>query len=170
MLVILIRITSTAPVEVVPENPKLVTAPFDGVVKDITVSNNQNIKENDLIVLLEDNDLLNNLNLAKQSLKVAEKDLFRSRQFSFSNNDEKSKLAELSAQVDLKKAELISTEDKLKKSKIYSNQSGVAIIDQKDDWQGKPVAVGEKILTIADPKKVEFLIRLPVKDLSLIHI
>ena len=169
VMIIPIRITSTAPVEVVPENPKLVTAPFDGVVKNIVVSNNQKIKANDLIVLLEDNDLLNNLNLAKQSLKIAEKDLLRSRQFSFSNNDEKSRLAELMAQVDLKKAELISTEDKLKKSKIYSNQSGVAIIDQKDDWQGKPVAVGEKILTIADPKKVEFLIWLPVKDSLIIR-
>ncbi|SVD00297.1 uncharacterized protein METZ01_LOCUS353151, partial [marine metagenome] len=35
---------------------------------------------------------------------------------------------------------------------------------RKTDWQGKPVEVGEKILTISDPKNVEFLIWLPVKD------
>ena len=33
----------------------------------------------------------------------------------------------------------------------------------------KPVSVGEKILTIADPKKVEFLIWLPVKDSLIIR-
>jgi hypothetical protein len=60
------------------------------------------------------------------------------------------------AQVDLKKAEVQSTASKLKNSKIYSNQTGIAIVDQKNEWQGKPVSVGEKILTIANPKNVNF--------------
>ena len=88
----------------------------------------------------------------------------RSRQFSFSNNEEKARLAELTAQVDLKKTEVQSTSDKLKNSKLYAKTDGIAIVDQKNEWQGKPVSVGEKIMTIADPNKVEFLIWLPVKD------
>ena len=32
--IIPIKITSTAPVEVVPKNPILITSPFDGVVKN----------------------------------------------------------------------------------------------------------------------------------------
>ena len=167
--VIPIRINSTAPVEVVAKNPKLVTAPFNSVVKNIVINNNAKVKNNDLLVQLEDNDLLNSYNLSKQSLLVAEKELLRNRQFSFSNNEAKSKLAELMAQVDLKKAEVQSTASKLKNSKIYSNQTGIAIVDQKNDWQGKPVSVGEKILTIADPKNVEFLIWLPVKDSLIIR-
>ena len=108
--------------------------------------------------------MLNNFNLAKQSLRLAETELLRSRQSSFTDNEEKSRLAELVARVDLKKAEVQSAQQKLKNSKIYSEQKGVAIVDRKLDWQGKPVAVGEKILTIADPKEIEFLIWLPVKD------
>lgn len=159
-----IRMTSTAPVEVVAKNPYLVTSPFDGVVKKITTNNNDKVKSGDLLVLLEDTDLLNNFNLAKQSLRLAETELLRSRQSSFTDNEEKSRLAELVARVDLKKAEVQSAQQKLKNSKIYSEQKGVAIVDRKLDWQGKPVAVGEKILTIADPKEIEFLIWLPVKD------
>jgi len=159
-----IRMTSTAPVEVVAKNPYLVTSPFDGVVKKITANNNDKVKSGDLLVLLEDTDLLNSFNLAKQSLRLAETELLRSRQSSFTDNEEKSRLAELVARVDLKKAEVQSAQQKLKNSKIYSEQKGVAIVDRKLDWQGKPVAVGEKILTIADPKEIEFLIWLPVKD------
>ena len=159
-----IRMTSTAPVEVVAKNPYLVTSPFDGVVKKITTNNNDKVKSGDLLVLLEDTDLLNSFNLAKQSLRLAETELLRSRQSSFTDNEEKSRLAELVARVDLKKAEVQSAQQKLKNSKIYSEQKGVAIVDRKLDWQGKPVAVGEKILTIADPKEIEFLIWLPVKD------
>ena len=159
-----VKITSTVPVEVVAKNPFIVTSSFDGVVKKIEVNNNDKINLGDLLVRLEDIDLLNNYNLAKQSLEVAEKELLRTRQSSFTNNEEKSKLAELEAQVDLKKVELNSSKEKLQNSKIYSEKQGIAIVGRKTDWQGKPVEVGEKILTISDPKNVEFLIWLPVKD------
>ena len=164
ILIIPIKITSTAPVEVVPKNPRLITAPFDGVVKNIIVNNNDKINSGDLLIQIEDTDLKNSFNLAKQSLQVAEKELLRSRQFSFSNNEEKARLAELMAQVDLKKAEVESTSERLKNSKIYADKDGIAIVDQKNNWQGRPVSVGEKIITIANPEKVEFLIWLPVKD------
>ena len=164
ILIIPIKITSTAPVEVVPKNPRLITAPFDGVVKNIIVNNNDKINSGDLLIQIEDTDLKNSFNLAKQSLQVAEKELLRSRQFSFSNNEEKARLAELMAQVDLKKAEVESTSERLNNSKIYADKDGIAIVDQKNNWQGRPVSVGEKIITIANPEKVEFLIWLPVKD------
>ena len=159
-----IRMTSTAPVEVVAKDPVLITSPFDGVVKKIVASNNDKISSGDLLVLLEDIDLLNEFNLSKEALKVAEKELLRTRQSSFTDNEEKSRLAEVIAQVDLKRIELKSSELKLKNSKIYAEKKGVVIVDRKYDWQGRPVSVGEKILTIADPNNIEFLIWLPVKD------
>ena len=164
-----VRMTSTAPVEVVAKNPFLITSPFDGVVKKIIANNNDQTKPGDLLVLLEDIDLSNEFNLAKQSLQVAEKELLKTRQSSFTDNEQKSRLAELVAQVDLKRVELKSAERKLKNSKIYSEKKGVIIVDRKSDWQGKPVAVGEKILTIADPNNIEFLIWLPVKDSIVIN-
>ena len=164
-----VRMTSTAPVEVVAKNPFLITSPFDGVVKKIVADNNDQTKPGELLVLLEDIDLLNEFNLAKQALQVSEKELLRTRQSSFTDNEQKSRLAELMAQVDLKRVELSSAERKLKNSKIYAEKKGVVIVDRKSDWQGKPVSVGEKILTIADPANIEFLIWLPVKDSIVIN-
>ena len=164
ILLLPLRLTSTAPVEVVAKKPILVTAPFDGVVKEIVINNNDKVKFGDLLVLFEDIELNNNYNLAKQSLQVTQKELLRSRQSSFSNNEEKARLAELVAQVELKKAEVASAEEKLKNTKLFAKQKGVAIVDQKNDWQGRPVKVGEKIMTVANPDEVEFLIWLPVKD------
>jgi len=167
--IIPIKITSTAPVEVVPKNPILITSPFDGVVKNIVANNNDKVNSGDLLVLLEDTDLLNNYNLAKQSLQVSEKELLRSRQSSFTDNEEKARLAELVAQVELKKAEVESNGEKLKNTKLYASQKGIAIVDQKNEWQGRPVSVGEKIMTVANPDKVEFLVWLPVKDSLIIR-
>ena len=53
---------------------------------------------------------------------------------------------------------------KLKNTKLYASKEGIAIVDQKNEWQGRPVSVGEKIMTIANPNNVEFLVWLPVKD------
>jgi len=167
--IIPIKITSTAPVEVVPKNPILITSPFDGVVKNIVANNNDKVNSGDLLVLLEDTDLLNNYNLAKQSLQVSEKELLRSRQSSFTDNEEKARLAELVAQVELKKAEVESNGERLKNTKLYASQKGIAIVDQKNEWQGRPVSVGEKIMTVANPDKVEFLVWLPVKDSLIIR-
>ena len=135
ILILPIRITSTAPVEVIAKNPSLVTSPFDGVVKNIVASNNDKIKQGDLLVLLEDIELKNNLNITNQSLQVAQKELLRSRQSSFTNNEEKARLAELVAQVELKKVEVASAQEKLKNTKLFAKQKGIAIVDQKNDWQ-----------------------------------
>jgi hypothetical protein len=164
-----VSMTTTAPVEVVAKNPSLITAPFDGVIKKIIVNNNDTVESGDLLAVLEDNDLINQYNLAKQTLQVAEKELLRTRQSSFSDNTEKSKLAELQSQVLLKKAEMNYANEKLEMTKILSSINGVAIVENTLDWQGKPVNVGEKIMTVADPNLVEFLIWLPVKDSIIIN-
>ena len=114
------------------------------MVKRIVVNNNDDVKAKDLLVLLEDIDLKNNFNLASQSLQIAEKELLRSRQFSFSNNEEKARLAELVAQVDLKKAEVASNSDKLNNSKIYTDRNGIAIVDKKNEWQGNQFLLVKK--------------------------
>lgn len=159
-----LQLKSTAPVEVVAKNPFIVTAPVDGVVKQIVVNNNDEIKQGDLLIELEDEDLKSNYNLALQSYKIAEKELLRGRQISFTNNEAKAKLNELAAQVDLKKIELKFAQNKMENTKINAKKNGIAIVDQKNEWQGRPVNIGEKIITIADPKEVEFLVWLPVKD------
>ena len=164
-----VSMTTTAPVEVVAKNPSLITAPFNGVIKKIIVNNNDTVESGDLLAVLEDNDLINQYNLAKQTLQVVEKELLRTRQSSFSDNTEKSKLAELQSQVLLKKAEMNYANEKLEMTKIVSSINGVAIVENTLDWQGKPVNVGEKIMTIADPNLVEFLIWLPVKDSIIIN-
>ena len=53
------------------------------MVKNIIVNNNDKINSGDLLIQIEDTDLKNSFNLAKQSLQVAEKELLRSRQFFF---------------------------------------------------------------------------------------
>lgn len=164
-----VTMTATSPVEVIPKDPTIITSPYDAVIKEIVVRNNDSVNKRDLLVLLEDSELINQVNLAKRTLNVAETELQRSRQASFTSPKEKSRLAELMAHVELREVELNYAQERLETSRIHALSTGVAIVNDLEDWKGRPVAVGERIITIADPNQIEFLIWLPVKDAVVIE-
>ena len=164
-----VTMTTTSPIEVIPKDPTIITSPYDAVIKEIVVHNNDTVNKNDLLVLLEDSELINQVNLAERTLNVAETELLRSRQASFTSPKEKSRLAELMAQVELREVELNYAQERLETSRIHALSTGVAIVNDLEDWKGRPVAVGERIITIADPNQIEFLIWLPVKDAVVIE-
>jgi hypothetical protein len=52
----------------------------------------------------------------------------------------------------------------LERIRVRAERPGIAIFGDPNDWIGKPVVVGEKVLLLADPEQVELEIRLPVAD------
>ena len=69
----------------------------------------------------------------------------------------------------MRKKEAAYAEEQLKYSIISADREGIAVVEDFIDWQGRPVNIGEKILTIADPEQIEFQIFLPTKDSLLIR-
>jgi HlyD family secretion protein len=57
----------------------------------------------------------------------------------------------------------------LQRSDVNSTIEGVTVFDDPNDWLGRPVTQGEKILAVADPKSVELEIRLPMEDLIVLE-
>ena len=53
----------------------------------------------------------------------------------------------------------------LQRSDVTATLPGVTVFDDPNDWLGRPVKQGEKILAVADPNAVELEIRLPMQDL-----
>ena len=115
------------------------------------------------LVKLDDLNFKSQYEINLQELEVAEAELLRAKQSSFTNDEAKAKLVELSTEVALKK-QVAYAEEQLKYSVIKAEVSGVAVVEDFIDWQGRPVNIGEKILTIANSDDIEFLIYLPTKD------
>lgn len=159
-----VPLTGIAPVEVAATAPAVVSSPMDGVVSEILVHPNQRINPGQPIVLLDATDLNNQVAIAREALEVAEVQLEKAERGAFQNSQNRGVLAELSAQVELRKSELQYITKRLEKTKIVSEKSGIAVISDPEGWAGKPVHLGEKIMQIADPKKVELKIMLPVSD------
>ena len=164
-----INMSALAPVEVIAKDPSIITSPVNGVIEKVLVNTNDSVSVGDDLVKLDDLNFKNNYEISLQELEVAEAELLRVKQSSFTNPDDKAKLVELSTEVGLKKKEAAYAKEQLNYSVITAETRGVAVVEDSIDWQGRPVSIGEKILTIADPNHVEFLIFLPTKDSLLIQ-
>ena len=159
-----VRLSVLAPLEVEAKNPYVVTSPINAVIEEVKVFPNEKIEKEQLIVTFDNVDFLNNYNVAKRTLDVANAELFTAQQTSFLDPKQKSQIAQLESQVKLKEAELNFSEEQLNKTKIFAKEEGIAVINNPNDWKGKPVSTGEKIFLIANQSSIELKIMLPVGD------
>jgi len=163
-LLIPVRMSALAPVEVVPKQPLVVSAPLDGVIAEVTIAPNQTVSDGQLLMRFEDTVLRNDYAVAEKTLAIAQAEHLRAMQGAFGDEKNKADVALLSAKVDLARAERDYARDVLGKVEVKAARSGIAIFRDQSDWDGKPVRTGERIMEIADPHRIALRINLPVKD------
>tara|TARA_B100000676_G_C18086785_1_gene855735 strand:+ start:1429 stop:2787 length:1359 start_codon:yes stop_codon:yes gene_type:complete len=153
-----------ASVEVVPDDPFVVTAPFDGVINTIEVETNSIVTKGDLLIQFDDLRARNEKNLAYQRLEVANAKLENITALAFDHIDAGYDQAIAYTEYGLAQLEAAYADEMLAKTQAISAVDGVAIYTDKNDWEGKSIKMGEQILKVADPKKVKYHIELPVSD------
>ncbi|MBF0194911.1 MAG: HlyD family efflux transporter periplasmic adaptor subunit [Magnetococcales bacterium] len=150
---------------VVPSKPQVITVPMDGVIETIDVKPNMQVKQGDALFHLDDSKLQANKDMAKKALETDQARLFEARQLLLSEAGKRVDTHELEAIIKQREAEYSFLSKQLEKTVVYSQNDGLALFDNIEDFQGKPVQTGEKILTLANPAQVELKIQLPMADL-----
>jgi len=159
-----VRLSALAPAEITPLRPIPVTSPVEGVVREIVVKPNEVVKADQLVAVLDDTSIRNRLELAAKALDISRADLQRATFKSFSDEASRLELQVLSARVQEKGAEATFLQELLGKSKLYAPQGGLAIFQGQEEWRGRPVQVGERVMLIADPSVIDVTIYLPPED------
>lgn len=159
-----VPLSALAPVEIVPRDAFVVAAPIDGVIERMAVDPNQAVKRGDLLVKLSDTTLRNRLEVAERDVQVAEARLKQSSQIAFSDPKGMHDIAIARSELAVKIAERDFARELLSKTEIRASRDGVAIYPDKRELTGRPMALGERILEVADASKVEARIDLPVAD------
>ncbi len=159
-----VRMSALAPAEISPLRPIPVTSPMDAVVRDIIVQPNQVVKADQVVAILEDTSLRNRLEVAAKALEIARADLQRATFKSFSDEPSRLELQVLNARVQEKVTEVTYLNELLGRSKLTAPQGGLAVFSSQEDWRGRPVQVGERVMVIADPSLVDVTIYLPPED------
>ncbi|MGD2136825.1 MAG: HlyD family efflux transporter periplasmic adaptor subunit [Gammaproteobacteria bacterium] len=164
VLLLPVRQSALAPAEIIPLDPVIVTAPLEGVIRAVHVQPNSAVHKGDLLFSLDDTTLRNKHEVALKAAGVAQAEYLRAAQKAFKDESSKSELAMLRAQVALRDAEARYTGELLDKVDVHAVRDGIAIFTAVNDWLGKPVIVGEKVITLADPAQTEIQLWLPVDD------
>lgn len=164
ILALPVRQSVLAPAEIVAQDAALVRAPVDGVVEAIHVAPNARVAEGDLLVTLDGRELQARLEIARQQLAVAEAELRQARQQAVFDDRSRAQIAILEGRREQHAAEAAFVEDTLARIRVTAPRDGVAIYDDPDDWEGRPVALGERIMNVADPMAQALEIQLAVAD------
>ncbi|MEO8144191.1 MAG: HlyD family efflux transporter periplasmic adaptor subunit [Betaproteobacteria bacterium] len=162
--VIPVRLTALAPAEISPLKPIPVTAPVDAVVNKVLVKPNEEVKAGQILAILDDTTVRNRLAVAEKALEIARADLQRVVYKSFSDEASRLELQVLEARVREKAAEVSHLSEVLGRLTLTAPQGGIAIFSDADDWAGKPVQVGQRVMVIADPSLVDVTAYLAPED------
>lgn len=159
-----VPLVTVAPAEVVPQHPFVVAAPVDGVVDSILVPPGAEVATGDPLIQLVDTSLRSDYQISQRRYEVARARTLRLRQASVSDPEARSELAIAQSEEAVAAAEVDYAQALLEKAVIRAEQDGVALYGDPRDWAGRPVAVGEAIMRVADPSQVEFQLKIPVAD------
>ncbi len=158
------RLTVLAPAEIIGKDAKLIAAPNDGVVARFFVQPNQQVASGAPLFVLDDTNVRNRNEVATKSRAVAEAEYLRATQKAFTDSASKAELSGLKARLEEKAAEADFTRDLVERGKVNAPDAGIVIFSDPNDWIGRPVQTGERIMQLADPKKVQIAIHLAVDD------
>ncbi len=159
-----VSLTVLAPATVIAESPVIISAPVEGVIKAIGVKPNQQVSKGDLLFTFDDTAMVSRLEVSEKSLQVVRADYLRAAQKAFSDSSSKAQLSMLEAQVEEKKADVQYNRALLERIQVRAEQDGIIIFTDSNDWIGKPLSTGEKVMTLANPEKTELEAWVPVAD------
>ncbi len=159
-----VSLTTLAPVEVVAADPAIVSAPSDGVIDKVLLPPNNPVRKGDVLFRYVDTERRNEFELAERNLLVATSKYRKFVQGAFADPDAKREIAQARAEVELSAARRDYAADLLKRIEVRAQKNGLLIYSEAEEWDGRPVATGERVMQIADPAQVEFRIELAVED------
>ena len=159
-----VRLSTLAPAEVIALDAFSVAAPQDGVVHSFLVQPNAAVKKGDILFTLDDTSITNRHEVAVKALATARAETLVAEQRAFDDVRGKAALAASLGRMREKEAELASVQALMARLGVRAEKDGVAIFTDANDWIGRPVQTGERIMQLADPKDAGVLMWLSVKD------
>lgn len=164
LLLVPVRQTALAPAEVVSRNAQVISSPIDGVIARMLVRPNQAVEVGTPLFALDETTLRSRAEVLAKEVAVADAELMAASQRAFDNPQSKGELAVLNGTARQRRAELAAVQVQLARTTVLSPRAGVAVYSDPNDWLGKPVVTGERILQVADPSQPGMRIQLPVAD------
>lgn len=159
-----VPMTALAPVEVTARQPYIITPSLDGVIDQVLVEPNSRVVRDQLLAVLSQTELKGRLEIAEREVAVARARLQQANQMAFSDPLGRQTLGVAAADLELKIAERDYARDQLSRTELRAPRAGIANYNDRRDLLGRPVAAGDRLMEIVDPRLVQFTVKVPVAD------
>jgi multidrug resistance efflux pump len=163
-LLIPVRQSVLAPAEIISLESVVLAAPVEGVVREVLVRPNQTVQVDQPLVALDDTTLRNRREVLVKSMGSVQAELLATTQKSFDSIQSRGEIAPLSGRVEERQAELSYIEEQLQRMVLTSPKAGITVFGDPNDWRGRPIAAGERVMLIANPETLGVLVHVPVAD------
>ncbi len=163
-LVLPVPLTVLAPAEVTPKDPFVVRAPLDGVIDKLFAQPNQRVEAGAPLFSLDSTTLASRYALANKNYATAQEEYRQTAQLAVTDDKDRLDMALRKGKLDQSAVELDYTARELARVRVNAPRGGVAVFSDPNDWNGKAVSIGEKVMLLADPAHVELTAYVPVAD------
>lgn len=164
-----VNLSVIATAKIRAKDPIVVAAPIGGVIKDIMVEPNTYVNKDTVLFSYEDSAIRNEYTISQKTIAVTRERLRTVAQDALITPESKSQVRLIQAELAQQITEREFRKKMLERVKVVAPEQGLVIFTHRNDFIGKPVSVGERIMTIADETNVEVLIELAVADDIIIH-
>ncbi len=157
-----------APCEIIASEPFVVTAPLAGVIEEVVVKSGDVVAADDLLFRYDDRVIREELNIARQQKKVLETGIRVTKINALASQNAKAELEIMKYKLKQEEIRLRMAEYRNARIQARAEQPGTVItIGNPDEWRGRPVEVGEKVLVITDPAAIS--LRLWISEADNVH-
>lgn len=153
-----------APAEIVAVNSETLRAPVDGVVAEVLVEPNQRVSAGDLIYRLDPAEVETEIDVTIADLSRYRAEYEQESQRALRDQSARLRLAELIGRIEELEARKLFLQGTLEKMSVVATTSGRVVMDDRQDLIGKPVQIGESVLSIADENNTEIEAFLAASD------
>jgi hypothetical protein len=152
--------------EISAKSPTVVASGINGVIKEILVAPNEQVSLGQPLVRYDATELTLQRDTLREELGLAQEQLRKATQQNLNSGrgEITSRFSDLQTQVELKSIELEYIEEMMQRLEIKASSNGVVLFSRAEDWVGRSVITGEKIMEIADSTDQQFEIWLAAND------
>lgn len=163
LLVFPVKLSITAPAEIVAREAQIVTVPFEGMIGDVAVKPGDSVKTGDILVTMDQQAIQAQMDMAQQDMMVAQSALARVQRESLASPDKKMDMMRLQEEIESKRIAYDYAASLKERSEIRASRDGVAVFSDPYSLRGKPAHTGDKVMMVADPADYEVIVRVPAE-------
>jgi hypothetical protein len=157
-----VRLSVTAPAELIAQGPAVLTVPYDGMLEEVSVRPGDVVSKDQVLARMDKTSLQAQMDMAAQNLQTANDALSRISREALKTPEKKTELNQVQSEIRTRKIDYDHAKILLERSELTAPKDGVAIFSDANVLEGRPVRTGEKVMLVANPKESELLIRVPV--------